>query len=177
MLPHLSKCHLGIDYVGWVEKKSCWWKTQNTQLPTQIPEPQWDVSCPSLASQVVGKMPKCGTFSVESTKKKEVSFEQWAFEVKNVMKSHTVATLREGLVWSLYGVAADLVSYLGSQAPVSEIIDKLELVCSTMASFDILMQNVYKLLQGKTKKWQYIYIPIVGGTECGLAGIPYDVQH
>ena len=40
---------------------------------------------------------------------REVSFEQWAFEVKSVMQNHTEATGREGIVWSLCGAAADLV--------------------------------------------------------------------
>ena len=44
------------------------------------------------------------------------------------------------------------VHYLGLQAPVSEIINKLELIYGTLASFNILMQNFYKLQQGKTEK-------------------------
>ena len=47
---------------------------------------------------------------------------------------------------------ADLVWYLSLQAPGSEIRNKLELVYGTGASFDILMQNFYKLQQGKTEK-------------------------
>ena len=61
----------------------------NMQLPMQMPEPQHDNSCPSVSFQVVGKMPKLSTFSGDSTQKGDVSFEQWAFEVKRVMQSHT----------------------------------------------------------------------------------------
>ena len=82
----------------------------------------------------------------------EVSFEQWVFEVKSVMQSQIEATLMEGMVQSLHWAVADLVWYLGPQALVSEIINKLELVYGTMASFDILMQNVYKLQQDRTEK-------------------------
>ena len=57
------------------------------------------------------------------------------------------------MVQSLCRAMPDLVWYLGLQALASEIINnKLELVYVTMASFDILMQNVYKLQQGKTEK-------------------------
>ena len=73
----------------------------NMQLPRQRPEPQHNISCPSVASQVVGKRPKFSTFSGDSTQKWEVLLEQWAFEVKTVMQSHTEVTLREGIVWSL----------------------------------------------------------------------------
>ena len=68
------------------------------------------------------------------------------------MQSHTEAKLRERMVQSLHGTAADLVQYLGLQALVSEIINKLELVYDTMASFDILIQNLYNLQQGKSEK-------------------------
>ena len=61
-------------------------------------------------------------------------------------------TLREGIVQSLHGTTADLTQYLGLHAPVSEIINKLELIYGTVASFNILMQHFYKLQQGKTEK-------------------------
>ena len=57
-----------------------------------------------------------------------------------MMKSHTEASL-EGIVHSSQGAAADLVQYLGLHAPVSHIINKLELVYGTVASFNIPMQN------------------------------------
>ena len=47
---------------------------------------------------------------------------------------------------------ADPVWYLGLQSPVSEIINKLELIYGTVASFDILKQSFYKLQQGKMEK-------------------------
>ena len=56
----------------------------NTQLPRQMPEPQ-HISFPSVASQVIGEMAKFSTFGRDSNQKGEVSFEQWAFEVKSVM--------------------------------------------------------------------------------------------
>ena len=73
----------------------------------------------------------------------EVSFKQWVFEVKGLMQSHTGEALRLVIVHSLWGAVADLVWYLGPHAPVSDIINKLELVYGTVASFDVLMQNFY----------------------------------
>ena len=111
------------------------------QLPRQIPETQHDISCPNVASQIVGKTPKFNT-SGDSTQKGEVSLGQWAFEVESVMQSHTGVKLREGIVWSLHRATADLVGYLGLQAPVSKIMNKLELVYGIVASFVILIQIV-----------------------------------
>ena len=71
----------------------------NMPLHRQTPEPKCDISWPCMASQLVCKMPKFSIFSGDSTQKGEVSSEQWTFEVKNVMQSHTEMTLREGIVW------------------------------------------------------------------------------
>ena len=149
----------------------------NMQLPRQMPEPQCDISCPSVASQVVDKMPNFSTLSGDSTQKGEVSFEHWTFEAKGVMHSHTEVTLREWIVWFLHGATADLVWYLGLQAPVSEIINKLELVYGTMTSFNILMQNFYKLQKGKTEEVAVYVIKLEEGTECSSTGMPYNVEH
>ena len=97
------------------------------------------------ASQLPGKTLKFSVFSGDSTQKGEVSFEQWVFEVKSVMQSHTEATLREGIVCLLWGAMVELVQYLGPHAPVSDIINMLELIYGTIASFDTQMQNFYKL--------------------------------
>ena len=115
-------------------------------------ELQCKISCPSIASQVVSKMPKIRTFSGDPTQKGEVSFKQWIFEVRSEMQSHTEVTLWEGMVKSLHRATAHLVQYLGLQALVAEIINKLELAYGTIAPFDILRQKYFKLQQGKREK-------------------------
>ena len=69
------------------------WKAWTCSYIGYIPEPQWDISHSTVASQIVGKMPKFSIFSEGSIQKGEVSFEQWAFEVKSVMQSHKEVTL------------------------------------------------------------------------------------
>ena len=46
----------------------------NVQLHRQMPEPQCNISCLSVTSLVVGKMPKFSIFSGDPTQKGEVSF-------------------------------------------------------------------------------------------------------
>ena len=98
------------------------------------------------------KAPKFSLFSEDFTQKGEFVFKQWVFKVKSVMQSHTEAALREGIVCSLQGVTADLVWYLGLHAPESEMINKLELMHDPVISFNVFMQNFYKLQQGKIEK-------------------------
>ena len=52
------------------------------------------------------------------------------------------------------------------------ILNKLELVFGTVASFNILMQNFYELQEGKTEK-----VTVYVTTGCNTAEIPHSVQH
>ena len=52
---------------------------------------------------------------------------------------------------SLKGAVADMARYMGPTAGVSEISEKLSIIFGTVASFDVLMQNFYKISQGKEK--------------------------
>ena len=53
---------------------------------------------------------------------------------------------------SLKGAAADMAWYMGPTASVSNILDKLLVIFRMVASFDVLMQNFYKITQGNNKK-------------------------
>ena len=143
------------------------------QLHRQILEPQCNISCPSVASQSVGKMPKFSIFSGGSTQKGEVSFQQWAFEVKSVMQSHMEVILWEGILWSLCRTMAYLVWYLDLHTPISEIMNKLELLCGILQYFNV------EFLQAATREDRGgagICNPFGWGTECDSARISYNVE-
>ena len=53
---------------------------------------------------------------------------------------------------SLKGAVADMARYMGPTASVSDILDKLSVIFGTVASFDVLMQNFYKITQGNNEK-------------------------
>ena len=58
------------DQLHWVgREESVLVEGAITQLPRQLPVLQCDISCPSVVSQVVGKMPKFSTFCRDSTQK------------------------------------------------------------------------------------------------------------
>ena len=46
----------------------------------------------------------------------------------------------------------DMACYMGPTAGVSKILEKLSVIFVTVASFDILMQNFYKIMQGGNEK-------------------------
>ena len=53
---------------------------------------------------------------------------------------------------SLKGAAADMAWYMGPTASVFDILDKLTVIFRTVASFDVLMQIFYKIIQGNNEK-------------------------
>ena len=67
------------------------------------------------------------------------------YKVKSVRDLYPENILKEGIVRSLRGCAADSVRYLIPQATILDILAKLDHLCSTVASFDILMQPFFKM--------------------------------
>ena len=58
----------------------------------------------------------------------------------------------ESIVWSLKGVAADMARYMGPTTSMANILQKLTIIFSRVASFDVLMQNYYKVTQSNHEK-------------------------
>ena len=45
-----------------------------------------------------------------------------------------------------------MAQYMGPTASVTDILDKLAVIFGTVASYDVLMQNFYKVMQGNNEK-------------------------
>ena len=96
------------------------------------------------------KPPKLAMFSGEEpTPKQEVTFDTWLFRVKTVRNQYTEVALREGIIRSLTGNAADLVRFLGPEANVEQIIEKLKRRYGTVANSHTLLQEFCKIAQEK----------------------------
>ena len=96
--------------------------------------------------------PKFSTFSGDvAPSKTEVSYEQWSHEVQCVKDHYPESVVCESIMRSLKGAAADMAHYMGPTASVSDILEKLSVIFGTVASFDVLMQNFYKILQANEK--------------------------
>ena len=96
--------------------------------------------------------PKISTFSGDvAPGKTEVSYEQWSHEVQCIKDHYPELVVRESIMQSLKGAVADMACYMGPTAGVSEILEKLSVIFGTVTSFDVLMQNFYKISQGNEK--------------------------
>ena len=97
--------------------------------------------------------PKISTFSGNvAPGKTKVSYEQWSHEVQCIKDHYPESVVRESIMRSLKGAAADMAHYMGSTASVSEILEKLSVIFRIVASFNVLMQNFYKITQGGIEK-------------------------
>ena len=101
--------------------------------------------------------PKISTFIGNmALGKTEVSYEQWSHEVQCIKDHYLESVVRESIMRSLKGEAADMSCYMGPTANVSEILEKLLVIFGMVASFDILMQNFYKIMQGGNEKCRHL---------------------
>ena len=97
--------------------------------------------------------PKISTFSGEvAPGKTEVSYEQWSHKVQCIKDHYLESVVRESIIRSLKGAVADMARYMGPTASVSKILEKLSVIFGTVAFFDMLMQNFYKITQGGNEK-------------------------
>ena len=74
-----------------------------------------------------------------------MSFEQWYHKVQCVKDQYPESAVWESIVRLLKGAVVDMAWYMGPAASVAHILQKLTIIFGTVVSFDMLMQNVYKV--------------------------------
>ena len=84
--------------------------------------------------------------------KMEVSFEQWYNEVQCIKDHYPESVVRESTVCSLREAAVDMARYMGPTTSVAHILQTLTVIFGTAASFEVLMQNFYKVTQSNHTK-------------------------
>ena len=98
----------------------------------------------------LSKAPELPKFSgVEPIPREGGSFEQWYFQVKGSQSQHTEDAIQSGIINSVRGEARDLVEYVGFDAPISTILDRLEHRFRKSKSTDRLQHDFFQLAQEK----------------------------
>ena len=64
--------------------------------------------------------------------KTEVSYEQWSHEVQCIKDHYPESVVRESIMRSPKGAAADMAHYMGPTASVSEILEKLLVILAQL---------------------------------------------
>ena len=114
-------------------------------------------------------------------KKTKVSFEQWYHEVQCVKDHNPESVVQESKSRSLKGEAVDMAWYMGPTASVAHILRKLSVIFTMVASFDILMQNIYEVMQCNNEKVSSFTTRLEGtlnqiGLQCPRRMMDLEVQ-
>ena len=82
----------------------------------------------------------------------EVSFKQQYHKVQCVKDHYQESVVRESIIQSLRGAVMDMAKQMGPTTSVAHILQKLTVIFGTVASFDVLMQNFYKVTKSSHEK-------------------------
>ena len=108
------------------------------------------LSSTSTVRGLLNKPPKFSNFSGEEpTPKNEVGFEAWLFRVQSVIRQYTKAALKEGILRSLTGGAANAIRFLGPESGVGDILDRLEHQYGSSDSSHTLLHEYFQITMEK----------------------------
>ena len=141
----IKATHPSSRAISW--GKGSLWTTQQPPCP-ELAGPDMGQLITALTLDLCIGTPKISTFSDNvAPGKTEVSYKQWSHEVQCI-KDHYLEWLVRESIMSLKGAAADMACYMDPTASVSEILEKHLVIFGTVMSFNALMQNFYKIMQG-----------------------------
>ena len=140
--------------------------TQRTISLTPSPtQPDEDMGHPinTLATSLQLGTPHINTFSGKAMQgKMELSFKQWYHEVQCMKDHYPESVVCESIMQSLKGAVADMARYMGPTTSVAHILQKLTVIFRTVVSFDVLMQNFYKVIQSNHENVPFFAMRLEG---------------
>ena len=123
--------------------------------PAGPPQPEEDVGhlISTLATRLQLGTPRINIFSSNAMPgKTEVSFKQWYHDIQCVKDQYPELGVWESIVRSLKVAVVDMAWYMGATNSIAHMLQRLTIIFSTMASFDVLMQNFTKLHKVTTRR-------------------------
>ena len=78
-----------------------------------------------------------------------VRFEQWLHSISGTRKTFNEQLVRAAINKSCVGDAANVICCLPPGATLDDIIEKFKWLYGSVESFDTLMQEFYRIVQGK----------------------------
>ena len=99
------------------------------------------------------KTPDLPPFSgADLVPKDEESWEQWEFQVRGFLDTHTLEAMHSALIHSVRGAARELVGFVGYQTELDVILQLLEKRFGKKLTRDKLQQDFYQLSQERGEK-------------------------
>ena len=107
----------------------------------------------SQASTKISKPPARPNFSgTNPVPKDEGSYEQWKFQVTGALKVCTEEAVRSVIIRSMRGEVREMISFIGFDGDLTDILEKIEKHFGKQLSGDRLQQEFYQLSQEKLEK-------------------------
>ena len=128
-------------------------KEEITNTPVKMESTTTMSSIRETRETKIAKPPQVCTFSGQDpVPKEEGNYDQWEFQVRGAIATHTENSVRTAIVNSLRGPARDLVGFVGFDAPLEKILAEVTNRFGKWYTGDKLQQEFYMLSQEKGEK-------------------------
>ena len=128
-------------------------KEEITNTPVKMESTTTMSSIKETGETKIAKPPQVCTFSGQDpVPKEEGNYDQWEFQVRGAIATHTENSVRAAIINSLRGPARDLVGLVGFDAPLEKILAEVTNRFGKRYTGDRLQQEFYRLSQEKGEK-------------------------
>ena len=103
---------------------------------------------------ILNKIPGIPCLSGTEREKDTVWFEQWYHAISNARRNFNEQLVRAAITKWCVGDAADAICCLPPWATLDDILERFKWLYGSAESFDTLMQEFYRIMQGKSEKVQ-----------------------
>ena len=103
---------------------------------------------------ILNKIPGILCFSGTEREKDTVQFEQWLHAISDAWKNLNKQLVRAAINKSCVGDVADAICCLPPMAALDDVFEKFKWLCGSVEFFNTLMQEFYRIVQGKIEKVQ-----------------------
>ena len=99
------------------------------------------------------KPPQLPPYSgVDPTPKDEATCDQWSWQVKEAVKTHTEGAVRTAIIQSVRGEVRDFVTSIGFESGVEDMLERIEERFGDRCSVGILKKDFFDMFQRKNEK-------------------------
>ena len=103
---------------------------------------------------ILNKLPGIPCFLGTERKKDTVQFKQWYHAISDAQKNFNEQLVRAAITMSCVGDVADTMCCLPPEDILDHILEKSKWLYGSVESSDTLMQEFYRIIQGKSEKFQ-----------------------
>ena len=122
---------------------------------------------------ILNKIP--GIPHLSGSETKTLKFEQWLHAISDARKNFNEQLVRAAINKSCVGDAADALCCLPPRATLDDIIEKCKWLYGSVESFDTLMQELYRIVQGKSEEVQTFVLHLERALKAIKQQYPYAI--